>query len=131
MDQVLILIDFSYSNLTDSDRTFYFPWRLNAMTKDARGNFSQAEVIDGTNNKVIATEYCSSEIFYLSPHGEGKAFYAQTLFAGETRDITVGFLADKDKLDELYLNCCPSSDSVYSPSYPTENPYTYFLMKVL
>lgn len=130
VDRKLVLIDLDYTNLTDEDSPFYIPWRLSAMTKNADGSFKQSESIDADNN-IAATEFATGEIYYMSDHGEGKAFYAPTLPANETKTITIGFIADADKLDELYLTCCPSSDQVYSPSYPTENPYTYFLMKVL
>lgn len=130
VDRKLVLIDLDYSNLTDKDRTVYIPWGLSAMTKKADGSFDHSEAIDAGND-LSADEFASSEIFYMSDHGEGKSFYAPTLKANEAKTITIGFLADADKLDKLYLSCCPSADDVYSPDYPADNPYTYFLMKVL
>ena len=130
VDRRLVLIDLDYTNLTDEDRPFYIPWRLSAMTKNADGSFKRSESIDADRD-IAATEFATSEIYYMSDHGEGKAFYSPTLSANESKTITIGFIADADKLEELYLTCCPSSDSVLSPSYPTENPYTYFLLKVL
>ncbi len=130
VDRRLVLIDLDYTNLTDEDRPFYIPWRLSAMTKNADGSFKRSESIDADRD-IAATEFATSEIYYMSDHGEGKAFYFPTLSANESKTITIGFIADADKLEELYLTCCPSSDSVLSPSYPTENPYTYFLLKVL
>lgn len=130
VDRKLVLIDLEYTNLTGENRTVYIPWRLSAMTKNADGSFKQSESIDEDKN-IVADTFASTEIYYMSDHGEGKAFYAPTLSANEAKTITIGFIADADKLDELYLSCCPSADSVYSPSYPTENPYTYFLVKVL
>ena len=128
--QKVVLFDIDCTNLTDQNRSFYIPWRLSAMRKAPDGSFTPSE-IDESDDTVAATQLYLSEIFYLSDHGDGKAFYSTTLSPNETKTITIGFIADADKLDELYLSCCPSADEVYSPAYPTENPYTYFLMKVL
>lgn len=127
--QKLLLIDFSYSNLTDESRTVFIPWTLSAMEKDESARFRSAEVID-KENEIMYPQLCSGEIFYLSRHGEGKSFYTFTLDAGETAVVTAGYLIDADMLDKFYLSECPSSDGVLSPDYPRENPYTYFLMKV-
>lgn len=128
--QKIVLIDIDCANLTDQDKVFYVPWQLSAMRKAPDGSFTPSEIYEN-DDTVAATQLYLSEIFYLSDHGDGKAFYSTTLSPNETKTITIGFIADADKLDELYLSCCPSADEVYSPAYPTENPYTYFLMKVL
>lgn len=127
--QKLVMVDFTYTNLTDKDQTVYIPWTLRAMTKDEDGSYQPAEIFDKEAD-IAASEYCCTEIFYLSDHGEGKSFYAVTLPANSTKTITAGYFADADMLDKCYLVECPSSDCVYSPDYPTRNPYTYFLLKV-
>lgn len=130
VDQKLLLVDFSYTNLTDKDMDVYIPWRLSAMVKDESDQYRQAEIFDKEANIAI-DEYCSSELCYMSRHGEGKSYYSPALAANETKTITIGFTVDADMLDKFYLIECPSADNVCTPDYPTRNPYTYFLMKVL
>ena len=131
VERKLVLIDFEYVNLTAEDKTVYIPWRLSAMIKCSDGSFKPYGTINEDENIRYGTEIADSEICYMSNHGEGKSFYSIILEANETKTVTVGFIADADKLDELYLSCCPSADSIYSPEYPDDNTYTYFLMKVL
>lgn len=127
--QVLVLADITYENLSDEEITVSIPWRLDTFNKNADGSFTYSTIIDEEND-IHASDYCDSEIFYLTPHGEGKSFYTlPNLPAHGTATVTVGFRCNADKLDQAYLTLY-GADGVVDPQPATDNPYTNYLFKV-
>lgn len=132
VEQKLVLIDIEYTNLLDKENNIYVPWQIQAMEKTAKNEFSRMGIeIIGSVEEIIESEYCSGEIFYLSRHGEAKKdFYQPTLEAGETTTITIGYLCDTDKLDDIYLMIEPTTSRILAPEFPTGKLYLSYVMKV-
>ena len=128
-DQVLVLADVTYTNLSGKDMNVYIPYRLDILNQNDDGSFSKAGSIS-REEKIYTNDYCSSEIFYLSPHGDNlKNFYCPALPADSSMTVTVGFLCNADQLDKAYL-IHSNMGSITEPAYTGDNFYAYYIFKV-
>ncbi|MBQ8860307.1 MAG: hypothetical protein IJ015_03090 [Ruminococcus sp.] len=127
--QSLVLIDVKYENTTNKEVKVYLPYRLNTLKKDHTGDFVSSTIIDEYQN-IAAGEYCDTEVFYLSSHGESdKDFCIPRLQPNESRTITLGFRCIDAQLSNAYIALNPATDGVISPDYGNGSD-TYWIFKV-
>ena len=128
-EQKLVLIDIEYTNTTDKEVTLYIPHRLETFLKDEYENYRLAVEIDKAQD-IWASEYCDSEIFYMSLHGDSeKDFYQLKLSPNETVTLTLGFRCVEDQLSNAYIVLNPTSDGVVTPDY-SDSSDTKLIFKV-
>ena len=102
-EQKLVLIDITYTNLSDRDTVVYIPYNLEIFDKKSDGSYDYAWNIN-PENKITSSELCDSEKFYVSdPLDTIKSLYCTTLNAGETKTVTIGFRCCTESLDKAYL----------------------------
>jgi hypothetical protein len=103
MGQSLVLIDITYTSLSDEDTVVYIPYDLETFDKKADGTFDYTWNID-PENKITSNELCDSEKLYVSdPVDTVKSLYCTTLHAGEAKTVTIGYRCVTDALDKAYL----------------------------
>lgn len=128
MKQSLVLIDIQYENTTDKELEIYIPYRLETLTNED-GSFVSSTSID-ENENISAREYCDTEIFYMSCHGESdKDFYSIMLDANETKTVTLGFRCIDEQLKNAYVVINPTTDGVIAEDY-AYSLNTYMIFKV-
>ena len=103
MEQSLILIDITYTNLSDEDVIVNMPYDLEVFNKGDNGSLTPAQDIDPAN-KIFAYNYCDREMMYNSdPLDTVKMFYCTELGANATKTVTIGYRCSTDMLDKAYL----------------------------
>lgn len=128
MTQSLILIDIEYENTTQEQVEIYIPHRLETLAKE-NDRFVFTTIID-RYQEITASEYCDTEVFYLTSHGDNeKDFYIPTLKPNETKTITLGFRCVDEQLENAYIVLNPVTDGVITPEY-SNNANTYWIFKV-
>ena len=127
-NQVMVLADITYQNLSDEDIELYVPFRINVYNHVGDDKYTQANIVD-LENKIYTTDLCDGEITYISPHGAGKSFYILNLPANETMTVTIGSRVDTDMLDKAYFTLFGVSD-VVDPAPEGEGYQINYLFKV-
>ncbi len=129
-EQKLVLVDVEFTNTTNSEVSVYVPHRLETLVKDENENYNSATIID-VDNDIYVDEYCDTELFYMSYHGENKKdLYLPTLQPNETVTITIGFRCIEEQLSNAYIILSATTDGIISPEYSGDNFNTYYILKV-
>ena len=130
-DQKLILIDVTYTNLSDEDTVVYIPYDLETFDQKAGGSFDYVWNID-PENKITSSELCDSEILYVSdPVDTVKSFNCTTLKANETKTVTIGYRCVTDAVDKAYLTIYDAtSASIIDPSPDRYDGTANYIIKV-
>lgn len=134
-EQKLILIDVTYTNLSDEDTIVYIPYELETFDKKDNGSYDYAWNIN-PEGKIASSELCDSEMFYVSdPVDTVKSLYCTTLNAGETKTVTIGYRCVTEALDKAYLTIYDAtSASIVDPApegYDGRNNIPNYIIKVL
>lgn len=134
-EQKLILIDITYTNLSDEDTVVYVPYILETFDKKDNSSYDYAWNIN-PEDKITSSELCDSEVFYVSdPVDTVKSLYCTTLNAGETKTVTIGYRCVTDALDKAYLTIHDAtSASIVDPApegYEGRNNIPNYIIKVL
>lgn len=116
-EQKLVLVELTYTNLSNEDTFVYIPYNLEVFDKKANGAYDYAWNIDPTN-KITSSEYCDSEPLYVSnPIDTVNSFYCTNLKANETKTVTIGYRCVTDALDKAYLTIYDAtSASIVDPA---------------
>ena len=134
-EQKLILIDITYTNLSDEDTVVYVPYNLETFDKKDNSSYDYAWNIN-PEDKITSSELCDSEMFYVSdPVDTVKSLYCTTLKASETKTVTIGYRCVTDALDKAYLTIYDAtSASIVDPApegYDSRDNIPNYIIKVL
>ena len=134
-EQKLVLVDVTYTNLSDEDTVVYIPYELEIFDKKDNGSYDYAWNID-PESKITSSGLCDNEIFYVSdPVDTVKSLYCTTLNAGETKTVTIGYRCVTDALDKAYLMIYDAtSASIVDPApegYDSRDNIPNYNIKVL
>lgn len=134
MAQKLVLIDITYTNLSDEETVVYIPYNLEAFEKKSDGTYDYAWNID-PDEKITSSGYCDSEPFYVSnPIDNIHSYYCVELKAYETKTVTIGYRCCTDMLDKAYLTIYDAtSASIVDPApegYESRDEIPNYLIKV-
>ena len=132
-EQKLILIDLTYTNLSDESCQVYIPYDLVIFIKNG-DKYTQAEDVDRENG-IYSTSLCDCEILYNSdPIDTGHNGLCTMLRAGETKTVTIGYRCCADMLDKAYLTIYDAtSASIIDPAPAEDNSdeIPNYIIKVL
>lgn len=134
MDQSLVLITLTYTNLSDEDTIVYIPYGL-AVLDENDGVYTPSTVIDPDQN-IFATDYCDPEMLYNSdPVDLMKSYYCTPLKANETKEVTIAYRCCTEMLDKAYINIVDVTSAgivdPYDEAYDSmEDSYPNYIMKV-
>ena len=134
-EQKLVLVDVTYTNLSDEDTVVYIPYELEIFDKKDNGSYDYAWNID-PESKITSSGLCDNEIFYVSdPVDTVKSLCCTTLNAGETKTVTIGYRCVTDALDKAYLTIYDAtSASIVDPAsegFDGRNNISNYIIKVL
>lgn len=134
-EQKLVLVDVTYTNLSDEDIVVYIPYNLETFDKKENSSYDYAWNIN-PEDKITSSELCDSEMFYVSdPVDTVKSLYCTTLNAGETKTVTIGYRCVTEALDKAYLTIYDAtSASIVDPApegYDGRNNIPNYIIKVL
>lgn len=134
MDQSLVLITLTYTNLSDEDTIVYIPYGLDVLDEND-GIYTPATDID-PDQKIFSTEYCDPEMLYNSdPVDLMKSYYCTPLKANESKEVTIAFRCCTEMLDKAYITIVDITSAgivdPYDESYNSMEYYPNYIMKVL
>ena len=133
MEQSLVLITLTYTNLSDEDTIVYIPYGLDVLEEDD-GIYTPATAID-PDQKIFATDYCDPEMLYNSdPVNLMKSYYCTPLKANETKEVTIAYRCCTEMLDKAYITIVDvTSAGIVDPfddAYYSMDKYPNYIMKV-
>ena len=134
-EQKLVLVDVTYTNLSDEDTVIYIPYTLVTFDQKPDGTFDYSWNID-PENKITSSEHCDCEPLYVSdPLDSAKSYYCIKLNANDTKTVTIGFRCCTEALDKAYLTIFSvSSESIVDPApyeYDEQEGASNYIMKVM
>lgn len=133
-EQKLILVDLTYTNKSDEDISAYIPYNIEVLNKNDAGTYTVARK-NGSDDNIISSELCDSEIFYVSdPVDKHHNFYCTPLKAYETKTVTIGFRCSADMLDNAYLTIYDATSAGIvdpAPAYSDRGEIPNYIIKVL
>ena len=133
LDQSLILITLTYTNLSDEDTIVYIPYGLDVLNEN-NGEYTPATAVD-PDQKIFATDYCDPEMLYNSdPVDLLKSYYCTPLKANETKEVTIAYRCCTEMLDKAYITIVDVTSAgivdPYDDAYNSMEIFPNYIMKV-